>query len=98
MKDRELISRNIINIIDNINCHNWTMFMNDDMYNQVYDYLMSISEGNKVASQYAKDMMANNKHIIDKIIQGVDISTLEFNALMESFRKYKRKFMLRDYR
>lgn len=95
MEDRELIARNIINIIDVVNCYNWTMFINDDMYKQVYDYMMSISEGNDVANQYAKDIMLKNKETIDKIVQDVDISTLEFNTLMESFREYKREFMLK---
>ncbi|MCR1960174.1 hypothetical protein CWE04_12020 [Thomasclavelia cocleata] len=95
MKDRELIARNIINIIDITNCHNWIMFMNDDMYKQIYDYMMVISKGNKAANKYIEEIMLNNKEVIDKIVQDVDISTLEFNTLMESFREYKREFMLK---
>lgn len=95
MNDRELIARNIINIIDITNCHNWIMFMNDDMYKQIYDYMMVISKGNNAANKYIEEIMLNNKEVIDKIVQDVDISTLEFNTLMESFREYKREFMLK---
>lgn len=94
MKDRELIARNIINIIDVVNCHKWTIFVNDDMYEQVYEYMMDISKNDDTANQHAKSMMLKNKEIINKIVQGVDIPILEFNELMESFRKYKRKFIL----
>ena len=78
MKDRELIARIIINILD--------------MYEQVCNYILNISKGNNTAEEYARKMMEENKPVIDRIVQGEDIPNEEYNVFTESFRKYNRKF------
>ena len=46
MKDRELIARIIINILDVKNCQQWELFTGEDMYEQVCNYILNISKGN----------------------------------------------------
>ena len=85
MKDRELIARIIINILDVKNCQQWELFTGEDMYEQVCNYILNISKGNNTAEEYARK-------IIDRIVQGEDIPNEEYNVFTESFRKYNRKF------
>ena len=40
--DRELIARNLINIIDVKNCTNYTIFMDDEIYNILQDYIIKM--------------------------------------------------------
>lgn len=94
MKDRELIARNIINIIDVKNNQYFNTFMNDDMYDRVYDYMLKVSRGNKEAAEQAKIIMGNNKPVFDKIVQGANIPIVEFNSLMECFRVFKKKYLM----
>lgn len=94
MKDRELIARNIINIIDVKNCQYFNKFMDDDMYDKVYNYMMNISRGDDKAIEHIKTIMIKNKPVFDKIIQGEDIPIEEFNSTMETFRVYKKKFLM----
>ena len=92
MKDRELIARIIINILDVKNCQQWKLFTGEDMYEQVCNYILNISKGNNTAEEYARKMMEENKPVIDRIVQGEDIPKEEYNVFTESFRKYNRKF------
>lgn len=92
MKDRELIARIIINILDVKNCQQWELFTGEDMYEQVCNYILNISKGNNTAQEYARKMMEENKPVIDRIVQGEDIPNEEYNVFTESFRKYNRKF------
>lgn len=94
MKDRELIARNIINIIDVKNCQSYTQFMNDDMYDKVYNYMLKVSRGNGEATEQAKTIMSNNRPVFDKIVQGANIPIVEFNSLMECFRVFKKKYLM----
>lgn len=57
MKDRELIARIIINILDVKNCQQWELFTGEDMYEQVCNYILNISKGNNTAEEYARKMM-----------------------------------------
>lgn len=91
-KDRELIARIIINILDVKNCQQWELFTGEDMYEQVCNYVLNISKGNNTAEEYARKMMEENKPVIDRIVQGEDIPNEEYNVFTESFRKYNRKF------
>lgn len=72
MKDRELIARIIINILDVKNCQQWELFTGEDMYEQVCNYILNISKGNNTAEEYARKMMEENKPVIDRIVQGED--------------------------
>ena len=54
MKDRELIARIIINILDVKNCQQWELFTGEDMYEQVCNYILNISKGNNTAEEYAR--------------------------------------------
>lgn len=94
MKDRELLARNIINIIDVKNNQYFSEFMNDDVYDKVYEYMMRLSKGNDAATSCAKNVMLNNKPLFDRIINDEDIPISEFNAMMELFRDYKRKYLM----
>ena len=82
MKDRELIARIIINILDVKNCQQWELFTGEDMYEQVCNYVLNISKGNNTAEEYARKMMEENKPVIDRIVQGEDIPTEEYNVFI----------------
>lgn len=94
MKDRELLARNIINIIDVKNNQYFNTLMDDDMYDKVYDYMLKISKGNEEATNYAKTVMETNKSLFERVVNGEDIPIVEFNAMMELFRNYKRKYLM----
>ena len=92
MRDREIIARNLINIID---VKNFSQFMNDDLYDKLYDYLIKLSRGNDKAVAHIKLMMEECRPIIEKIIKDEQISNDEFNSFMERFRVFKRKYYVR---
>lgn len=94
MKDRELIARNIINIIDVKKCQYYTLFCGADMFDKLSEYLFDLCKANEEASEYAKKMLNENKTVIDKIVQGEDLSNDEFNSFMEIFRVFKRKYLM----
>lgn len=84
MRDREIIARNLINIIDVKNCQYFSQFMNDDLYDKLYDYLIKLSRGNDKAVAHTKLMMEECRPIIEKIVKGEQISNAEFNSFMEN--------------
>ena len=91
MRDREIIARNLINIID---VKNFSQFMNDDLYDKLYDYLIKLSRGNDKAVAHIKLMMEECRPIIEKIEKDEQISNDEFNSFMEKFRVFKRKYLM----
>lgn len=95
MRNRELIARNIINIIDVKNCQRFPLFCNDDMFEQVSKYTLELCKGNREAVEYVKNMMDVNKLMIDKIVQGEELPNDDYNSLMESFRVFKRKYLMK---
>lgn len=95
MRNRELIARNIINIIDVKNCQRFPLFCNDDMFEQVSKYTLELCKGNSEAVEYVKNMMDVNKLMIDKIVQGEELPNDDYNSLMESFRVFKRKYLMK---
>ena len=94
MRDREIIARNLINIIDVKNCQYFSQFMNDDLYDTLYDYLIKLSRGNDKAVAHTKLMMEECRPIIEKIEKDEQISNDEFNSFMEKFRMFKRKYLM----
>lgn len=95
MRNRELIARNIINIIDVKNCQRFPLFCNDDMFEQVSKYTLELCKDNSEAVEYVKNMMDVNKLMIDKIVQGEELPNDDYNSLMESFRVFKRKYLMK---
>jgi hypothetical protein len=94
VRDREIIARNLINIIDVKNCQYFSQFMNDDLYDKLYDYLIKLSRGNDKAVAHTKLMMEECRPIIEKIVKDEQISNDEFNSFMEKFRVFKRKYLM----
>ena len=94
VRDREIIARNLINIIDVKNCQYFSQFMNDDLYDKLYDYLIKLSRGNDKAVAHTKLMMEECRPIIEKIEKDEQISNDEFNSFMEKFRVFKRKYLM----
>ena len=90
MRDREIIARNLINIIDVKNCQYFSQFMNDDLY----DKLIKLSRGNDKAVAHIKLMMEECRPIIEKIEKDEQLSNDEFNSFMEKFRVFKRKYLM----
>lgn len=66
VRDREIIARNLINIIDVKNCQYFSQFMNDDLYDKLYDYLIKLSRGNDKAVAHTKLMMEECRPIMKK--------------------------------
>ena len=97
MRDREIIARNLINIIDVKNCQYFSQFMNDDLYDKLYDYLIKLSRGNDKAVAHTKLMMEECRPIIEKIEKDEQLSNDEFNSFMEKFRVFKRKYLMQKY-
>ena len=91
VRDREIIARNLINIID---VKNFSQFMNDDLYDKLYDYLIKLSRGNDKAVAHTKLMMEECRPIIEKIEKDEQLSNDEFNSFMEKFRVFKRKYLM----
>lgn len=52
--DRELIARNLINIIDVKNCTNYTIFMDDEIYNILQDYIIKMFGVDEMAIEEIK--------------------------------------------
>ena len=76
MRDREIIARNLINIIDVKNCQYFSQFMNDDLYDKLYDYLIKLSRGNDKAVAHTKLMMEECRPIIEKIEKDEQLSMM----------------------
>ena len=93
-RDREIRARNLINIIDVKNFQYFSQFMNDDLYDKLYDYHVKLSRGNGKAAAHTKLMMEECRPIIEKIEKNEQISNDEFNSFMEKFRVFKRKYLM----
>lgn len=91
--DKELICRNIINILDVKRCREWEMFATDDLYNVLIKFLKSL-----VPNCDPKDIdmiMTRNEQTIKKTVENKNISIEEHNHLMEDLRVFKRKYILK---
>lgn len=95
MKDRDLISRNIINILDVKHCREWEIFAGDDLYDQLYKYLAKLTNTEKETMSDIDKLMAKNELIIKKISQDKEITVGEQNQLMESLKAFKRKYLMK---
>ena len=89
--DRELIARNIINIIDVEHCHDYHIFMNDDLYEQLKNYLNKLCDDHYKVQQ----LMDKNQSLITMIVNNVSMSIEQKNEFFESLREFKRKYLMK---
>lgn len=90
---RELIARNIINVLDVKEQNYIHQFLTGDFQNKFVEYIqqkLCIDLSNNDLSQY----ISKNQSIIDKISQSQLISTDEKNQLFEDLKSLKRKYLL----
>lgn len=93
--DRELIARNLINILDVKNCTNYTIFMNDDLYNTLLKYATKVFGISKEAIEETEIFLNDCKEIIKKIENDSPISIDEKNKLFVGLVNLKRKYILK---
>ena len=93
--DRELIARNLINIIDVKNCTNYTIFMDDEIYNILQDHIIKMFGVDEMAIEEIKKFLNNNKQTIKKIEDNSPISIDEKNKLFIGLVNLKRKYVLK---
>ena len=89
--DRELIARNIMNIIDVEHYYDYHIFMNDDLYEQLRDYLNKLCDD----SHKVQQLMDNNQSLIAMIVNHVSMSIEQKNEFFESLRDFKRKYLMK---
>ena len=94
MRDREIIARNLINIIDVKNCQYFSQFMNDDLYDKLYDYLIKLSRGNDKAVAHIKLNDGRGDRLLKKIEKDEQISNDEFNSFLWKNSEFKRKYLM----
>lgn len=93
--DREVISRCIINILDNKHHYDYAIFSHDDMYDQLKKYGTKLLKDNKEALQVYHSIIDDNKPIIDMIVKGKEITIDQYNNLTESLRIFRRKYLIK---
>lgn len=93
--DRELIARNIINVIDVKHCSEYSIFMGDDLYDQLYKYLIRLVHNNKDAIKDIDITMTRIELIINKIVANKQITQEEKNTLRENLIAFKRKWLMK---
>ena len=91
--DRELIARNIVNILDVQHCREWGRFANDDLFDQLEDCLKRLTD--ESASADIDILMSKNKELINKIAFNHAIVCEERNQLMEDLMAFKRKHIMK---
>ncbi|MCD8029132.1 MAG: hypothetical protein LUF02_10885 [Erysipelotrichaceae bacterium] len=88
--NRELLARNIMNIIDEKNHFNYEIFNSSDLKNKLHDYLIELTHEDK-----AIDTLIHDNHIIiDKIASNKDITIQEKNAFMNSLIDFKKQYIM----
>ena len=92
MKDREVISRNIINILDVKHCREYGIFEDDDLYDALLKYLKKLAP--EAESRDIDMIMTRNELTMKKIVEDKDISLEEMNRFMEDLKSFKRKYLL----
>lgn len=92
--DRELINRNIINIIDVKKCQNYNIFNTEDLYNVLKNYLYDLVWHDVNAMNYIDDKLESTKMIIDKIANNQNITIEEKNQLMSALMQIKRRYLM----
>ncbi len=90
---REIIARNIINILDVKEQNQYTKFLNDDFSNQFSQYIQ-LKINNSLASQDIEQYLTNNKSIIEKISNNELISNDEKNQIFKGLKILKRIYIL----
>ena len=93
MMDRELFARNIINIIDVKHCTEYSIFMGDDLFEQLLKYLK------KLAPDVIKDIdvfMAGHEQTIKKVIANKQIDIYEYNQFMNDLKAFKKNNIMKS--
>ncbi|MCD7894421.1 MAG: hypothetical protein LUG60_12105 [Erysipelotrichaceae bacterium] len=88
--ERELLARNIMNIIDEKNHFNYAIFNDSDLKNKLHDYLIDMTHENDAVNALIND----NSIIIDKIATSQDITIDERNDFMNSLIYFKLKYIM----
>ncbi len=88
--ERELLARNIMNIIDEKNHFHYEIFNDNDLKNKLHDYLIDMTHENNAVDTLIND----NSLIIDKIAANQDITIKEKNDLMNSLIYFKLKYIM----
>ncbi|MCD7950377.1 MAG: hypothetical protein LUG12_08985 [Erysipelotrichaceae bacterium] len=88
--ERELLARNIMNIIDEKNHFNYVVFNDSDLEIKLHDYLIDLTHEDDAVDNLIKD----NKPIIDKIASNKDITIQEKNNFMNSLIFFKLKYIM----
>lgn len=88
--DRELIARNIMNIIDVKHCYDYQIFMNDDLYEQLQNYLNQLCDYHQEVQQ----LMESQQFHITMIVNNETMTIEQKNEFFESLRHFKRKYLM----
>lgn len=90
---REIIARNIVNVLDVKEQSFYQNFLSDDFAKEFQNYI-TLKINDNDASQDISIYLKNNKTIIDKIVQHEIITIDEKNQLFEGLKLLKRKYIL----
>lgn len=88
---KDLYSRTIINIIDVKHCHNYALFNNDDLYEQLQKYLVNMLPDYQ--GEVEKFMKDNEKYIQDLVNDQCSLENS--NMFFENLRSFKRKYIMK---
>lgn len=93
--DRELIARNLMNILDVKNCQNYIIFMNNDLYDTLLKYAIKVFGISNEAIEEIESFLIDCKEITKKIENNSPISIDDKNKLMTGLICIKRKYILK---
>ncbi len=88
--DRELLARNIMNIIDEKNHFYYEIFNDSDLKNKLQDYLIQLTHEDNAVNT----LINKNSIIIDKIAANKDITIQERNTFMNSLIDFKKQYIM----
>lgn len=90
--DRETIARCFMNILDVHHYYDYVIFMNDDIYDQLSNYITHITDDKQEIIDY-HNILEKNKGIIDMIASNKPISIDDYNNIMEDLRAFRKKYI-----
>lgn len=93
--NRDLISRNIINIIDVKHWQRYQIFNGDHLEDELRNYLLKLTDpSNQDIIDAINELLNKNHQTIEKITHDQDISIQEKNDLMNALIIFKKKYMM----
>lgn len=93
IKDRELISRNIINIINVKRCQEYDILSGDNMIDVIHNLMNEVDPHVDGYLNEVEVFIEKNKHIINKIVNNEGITLEEKNSFIEALLTIKRKYL-----